>query len=156
MKSCIIPGSFDPMTLGHLDIVARAAKIFDRVYVAIMVNSEKSGGFGFARRKQIAEASCAGLPGVEVITAEGLLVDLCSALGAAAIVKGLRNGADFDYEMSLSGVNKFLARGVETLWLPSAPEYSFISSAFVRELIKYGRPLDGVLHPAAAGLIGKP
>lgn len=153
MRTCIIPGSFDPLTLGHLDVIRRATAVFDKVYVAIMVNSEKKGMFDFGQRKLIAEASCAGMPGVEIVTADGLLVDLCTALGACAIVKGVRNGADFDYEMSLAGINKFLAGGIETLWLPTAPEYSFICSAFVREMIRYGRSLDGVLHPGAINLI---
>ena len=153
MKSCIVPGSFDPMTLGHRDIIERATKIFDRVYVAIMVNSEKKGCFDFSMRKQIAEATCADIPGVSVVTVDGLLVDLCAAFEAPVIVKGIRNGSDFDYENNLAGINKFLAGGVETVWIPASANYSFISSAFVRELIKYDRPLDGVLHPAAIELL---
>ncbi len=153
MKSCIFPGSFDPFTLGHLDVVRRAAKIFDKVYVAIMVNSEKKGQFDFAQRKMIAEASCAGIPEAEVITADGLLVDLAGALGTCAIIKGVRNSSDCDYEMMLAGVNNFLFSCIETVWLPTRPEYSFICSAFVRELIKYERPLNGVLHPDAIKLI---
>ncbi len=153
MKSCIFPGSFDPFTLGHLDIARRAAKIFDKVYVAVMVNSEKKGQFDFGQRKMIAEVSCKNIPEIEVITADGLLVDVVAALGASAIVKGVRNGSDFDYEMMLAGINKFLSGSVETIWLPTSPEYSFICSAFVRELIKYERPLSGVLHPDAVKLI---
>ena len=110
MRSCIIPGSFDPFTLGHLDIVKRAAKLFDKVYVAIMINSAKTGAFDFAKRKKIAELSCAGLDNVEIITADGLLCELCRA---------------------------------------TAREYSFISSTFVRDLIKYEKSLSGVMHPDA-------
>ncbi len=153
MKSCILPGSFDPFTLGHLDIVRRAAKIFDKVYVAVMVNSEKRGLFDFSQRKKIAEVSVSGIPGVEVLTADGLLVDLAAALGASAIIKGVRNGTDFDYEMMLATVNRFLAGRLETIWIPARADYSFISSAFVRELIKYGRPLDGVIHADAIAII---
>lgn len=153
MKICVFPGSFDPFTLGHLDIVKRAAVIFDRVYVAIMVNSEKRGAFDFAQRKRIAEVSCADIPNVQVITADGMLCDLCRTLSACAVVKGIRNGADYDYETTLAGVNRHLAPQVETVWIPSSSEYTFICSAFVRELLKYERPLEGVLHPAAIDMI---
>ncbi len=153
MRACIIPGSFDPFTLGHLDIVTRASKLFDKVYVVIMVNSEKAGSFDFGQRKLIAETSCAGLPNVSVITAGGLLANLCTALGVCAIVKGIRNGTDLDYETSMAGANRFLAPDVETLFLPAKAEYSFVSSTLVRELIKHDRPLYGVMHPDAVKLI---
>ena len=149
MRACIIPGSFDPFTLGHLDIVKRASKLFDKVYVAIMINSAKTGAFDFAKRKKIAELSCAGLDNVEIITADGLLCELCRALDVSAIVKGVRNTEDFVYESNMAGMNKFLAPEVETVFLPTAREYSFISSTFVRDLIKYEKSLSGVMHPDA-------
>ncbi len=155
MKICVFPGSFDPFTLGHLDIVERAALLFDKVYVAIMVNGQKQGSFDFAMRKKIAEASCEALPNVEVITAEGMLCDLCRALGACAVIKGIRNGEDYNYEASLAQINRFLAPAVENVWIPSSPEKAFICSAFVRELLKYDRPLDGVIHPSATAIIEK-
>ena len=150
MKICVVPGSFDPFTIGHLDIVERASKMFDKVYVAIMVNINKTGTFDLATRKKIAEVSCGDLP--NVITAEGLLVDLCSALGACAIVKGVRNVNDYAYEADLADINRHLAP-VDTVWLPARPSLSFISSTFVRELIKYERSLDGALHPDALHII---
>ena len=149
MRACIIPGSFDPFTLGHLDLVKRAAKLFDKVYVAIMTNSAKTGSFDFAKRKKIAALSCAELDNVEIITADGLLCELCRALGVSAIVKGVRNSEDFVYEFNMAGMNKFLAPEVETVFLPTAAEYSFISSTFVRDLIKYEKSLEGVMHPDA-------
>ncbi len=149
MRACIVPGSFDPFTLGHLDVVKRAAKLFDKVYVAIMINSSKTGAFDFAKRKKIAELSCEGLDNVEIITADGLLCELCRALGACAIVKGVRNAQDFTYEFNMAGMNKFLAPEVETVFLPCSPEVSFVSSTFVRDLIKYEKSLVGVMHPAA-------
>ena len=155
MRACIIPGSFDPFTLGHLDVVKRASGLFDKVYVAIMVNSSKQGRFDFSQRKRIAELSCAGLQNVEIITADGLLCDLCRALGVYAIVKGVRNAQDFTYEQNMAGMNKFLNSDVETLFLPSSPELSFLSSTFARELIKYERPLGGVLHPDAIEYIAE-
>ncbi len=153
MKACIVPGSFDPFTLGHLDVVARAAKLFDKVYVAIMVNPEKKGCFDFRQRKLIAEASCVGISNVSVITADGLLADLATALGACAIVKGIRNGADLDYENSMAEANRFLAPEVETVFVPAKAEYSFISSTLVREMMKHERSLVGVMHTGAIKLI---
>ena len=154
MKSCVIPGSFDPFTLGHFDIVKRAAKLFDKVYVVIMTNSEKKGTFNFKERKLIASASCAELQNVEVITADGLLVDVCSALKASAIVKGLRSAADAEYEIPMVSMNRFIGgNDIETVFLSSRPEYSFISSTFVRELIKYNKPLIGAMHHDAIKLM---
>lgn len=153
MKTCVVPGSFDPFTLGHLDIVKRAAKLFDKVYVAIMINSEKKGSFDFAMRKKIAQVSCADLKNVEIITADGLLCELCKALGACAIVKGLRNATDFDYETTLTGINRFLDPDIETVFIPSSSEYAFISSTFVREMIKHERSLTGALHSDAVKLL---
>ncbi len=153
MKSCIIPGSFDPFTLGHLDLVIRTSKLFDKVYVAVMVNSEKKGYFDFRQRKLIAEASCAQLSNVSVITADGMLAELCKALGVCAIVKGVRNVTDFDYETTLAGVNRNLAPQIETVFIPTSPEYSHVCSAFVREMLKYEHSLNGIVHHDAIKLI---
>lgn len=145
MKSCIIPGSFDPFTLGHLDIVVRASMIFDKVYVAIMVNPKKKGFLNFATRKRIAEISCAGLANVEVITADGFLVDLCAALKTRVIVKGVRNSTDYEYEKNFANANKFISPTVETLYMQSSSEYEFISSSLVRELALNGRKINGLV-----------
>lgn len=153
MKTCVIPGSFDPFTLGHRDIAERAAKLFDRVYVAVMINGEKKGLLDFATRKAIAEASCSDIPGVTVITAEGLLCDLCTALDAEVIVKGARNGSDFDYEKSLADINRRLNPDLETLILTAKPGNECLSSTFAREMIKHGKALDGILHPRAIKLL---
>lgn len=152
MRICVVPGSFDPFTIGHLDIVKRAAALFDKVYVAIMINPDKTGKFSLAVRKQIAEVSCGDLSSVTVITADGLLADLCTALGAHAIVKGVRNANDYTYEAVFADANRHLS-GVETVWLPARPELNFVSSSFVRELMKYERPIDAVIHPDALHII---
>ncbi len=149
MKACIIPGSFDPFTLGHLDVVRRASRLFDKVYVAILVNPAKHGSFDFAERKRIAELSCAELRNVEVLTADGLLVDLCRALSVSVIIKGVRNERDFSYEFEMAGMNHALSPEIETLLMPCSAELSFVSSTFARELLKHGRELRGVLHPDA-------
>ena len=153
MKTCVIPGSFDPFTLGHRDMVVRAARLFDRVYVAIMINTEKKGMLDFATRKALAEVSCADIPGVTVITAEGVLCDLCTALGADAIVKGARDTSDFAYEKQLADINRRICPGLETVLLTARPENECLSSTFARDMIKSGRPLDGILHPDAIKLL---
>ena len=153
MKTCVIPGSFDPFTLGHRDIVVRAARLFDRVYVAIMINTEKTGLLDFATRKAVAEVSCADIPGVTAITAECILCDLCTALGADAIVKGARDTSDFAYEKQLADINRRICPGLETVLLTARPENECLSSTFARDMIKYGRPLDGIIHPDAIKLL---
>ena len=153
MKTCVIPGSFDPFTLGHRDMVVRAARLFDRVYVAIMINTEKKGMLDFATRKAVAEVSCADIPGVTVITAEGVLCDLCTALGADAIVKGARDTSDFAYEKQLADISRRICPGLETVLLTARPENECLSSTFARDMIKYGRPLDGIIHPDAIKLL---
>ena len=149
MRTAIIPGSFDPMTLGHKDVVERATKLFDRIIVAIMVNPEKKGKFTFAERKKIAELTLAEFPQVTVITADGYLADLASALKAVAIVKGVRNTDDFEYEQDMAQFNHDRNPVTETIYLPSYGEIADISSTYARVLIDSGAPLDGVLAPEA-------
>ena len=145
MRTAIIPGSFDPMTLGHKDIVERALKLFDRVIVAIMINPEKKGKFTFAERKKIAELTLSEFPQVTVITADGYLADLASALKAVAIVKGVRNTEDFEYEQDMAVFNHNRNPVTETIYLPSYGEMSDISSTYARNLIESRASLDGVL-----------
>ncbi len=154
MRICVVPGSFDPFTLGHLDIVRRASVLFDRVYVAVMVNGQKRGLFDLEQRRRIAEVSCAELDNVEVIASEGLLYELCEQLGACAIVKGVRSVTDYGYECELADINRHLSPSLETVWLAARPELGYISSTCVRELMRYGKPLDGVMHPEAIRIVG--
>ena len=157
MSLALIPGSFDPLTLGHVDLVERIARLFDRVVVAIMVNGAKheSGGgtFTFAQREAIAAASLAHLDNVEVITDSGLLVELAQRIGATCLVKGVRGAGDFDYEYTLAQINRRLPPTVETLFLPADSAYDHISATLAREMLRYGRPLDGVLHPAGIKVV---
>ena len=149
MRIAIIPGSFDPMTLGHKDIVERALKLFDRVIVAIMINPEKKGKFSFAERKKIAELTLAEFPQVTVLTADGYLADLAAALKAVAIVKGVRNAEDFEYEQNMAIFNHDRNPIAETIYLPSYGKISDISSTYARSLIDSGAPLDSVIAPKA-------
>lgn len=157
MSLALIPGSFDPLTLGHVDLVERTARMFDRVVVAIMVNGAKheagSGCFTYAEREAMAAASLAHIPNVEVITDSGLLVELAERIGVTCLVKGVRGGGDFDYEYTLAQINRRLPPTVETLFLPADSAYDHISATLAREMLRYGRPLDGILHPAAIALL---
>ena len=152
-RIAIVPGSFDPMTLGHLAVVVKATELFDGVIVAILNNPSKKCFFSLAERKKIAENTCAGLPGVKVVTADGLLVDLARAMGAKYIVKGVRNSVDFEYEQNMAKMNKELAPEIQTLYIPSDASLEVISSSFVRELIKNGRMIDPYMHPDALPVV---
>lgn len=153
MKTAIIPGSFDPMTLGHRDVVERALKLFDRVIVAIMVNPDKKGRFTFAQRKKIAELTLADLPQVTVLTADGYLADLAAALKAVAIVKGVRNTEDFEYEQDMAVFNHDRNPVTETVYLPAYGDLVYVSSTFARSSIDSGEYPDNLFSPRVAEYI---
>lgn len=134
----VCPGSFDPVTLGHLDVVRRAAALFDEVVVAVGVNRSKSRLFSAEERLDMLERACAGLERVRVASFTGLLTDFCTANDVHAIVKGLRAGTDFDYELPMAHMNATLAPGVETVYLPTSAGWSFVSSSLVKEVAGYG------------------
>jgi len=153
-KRCaIVPGSFDPMTVGHLAVVLKAAEMFDTVIVAILNNSAKKCMFSLAERKEIAEKTCGGIPGVRVVTADGLLVDLARALRARYIVKGVRNSIDFEYEQNMAKMNKVLAPEIQTVYLPSDTELEVVSSSFVRELLNNEKHVDAYVHNDALSVV---
>lgn len=153
--TALVTGSFDPPTLGHVDIIERSAAIFDRVVVCIFHNSAKHYLFSLDERVKMLEAITAKLPNVEIDTAEVLVADYVREKGIDLIVKGVRNSTDFEYETTISEVNKVNAPEVETFLLPSAPQYRFISSTIARELIRYGKGLDKVLPPEVIGMIAE-
>lgn len=153
MRTAIIPGSFDPMTLGHRDIVERTLKLFDRVIVAIMINPDKKGRFTFAERKRIAELTLSDLPQVTVLTADGYLADLAAALKAVAIVKGVRNTEDFEYEQDMAVFNHNRNSVTETIYLPAYGDVADISSTLARSLLDSGELREGILAPAAIDYI---
>ncbi|WKZ67925.1 MAG: pantetheine-phosphate adenylyltransferase [Flavobacteriales bacterium] len=130
----VFPGTFDPITIGHVSIVRRALPLFSRMIIGIGVNTTKRTMFNEAQRAAWVREAFQGEPKVEVVAFEGLTVDLCRRVGATFIVRGLRNSTDHGYERSIALMNRQLA-GVETLFLPSAPEHAHISSTIVRELI---------------------
>lgn len=138
MLKAVYPGSFDPPTCGHLDIITRASKCFDRLYVVIFENNEKAPVFTAEERRSMIEEACKGLSNVEVDRSSGLLVDYAHRKGAQAIVKGLRAVSDFDYEFKMALMNKKLAPDVETMFMMSSLKYMYLSSSLVKEVASYG------------------
>jgi len=147
MRRAVCPGSFDPVTNGHLDIVGRAAAIYDEVVVAVLVNENKRGLFDIPERIALLEETCKEWPNVVVDSFHGLLVDFCRDRSIPVIVKGLRAISDFDYELQMAQMNHRLA-GVETLFMTTNPLYSFLSSSLVKEIAKYGGNVSGLVPDA--------
>ncbi|SHH92771.1 Phosphopantetheine adenylyltransferase [Sporobacter termitidis DSM 10068] len=141
MKSAVYPGSFDPITLGHLNIIKRAARIFDKVYVCVMKNSEKNPLFTREERVELIKRTVKNFPNVEVETAEGLLVSYCRERDASVIVKGLRAVSDFDWEFQMALANRKIDPAIDTLFLTASEKYTFLSSTVVKEMAKYGADL---------------
>jgi pantetheine-phosphate adenylyltransferase len=140
----VCPGSFDPVTNGHLDIVARASRLCDEVVVAVLVNQAKAGLFSVEERIEMLEEVTAGYGNVAVTSFHGLLVDFCREREIPAIVKGLRAVSDFDYELQMAQMNHSLA-GVETLFMATNPLYSFLSSSLVKDVATYGGDVSGLV-----------
>ncbi|HEY0699072.1 MAG TPA: pantetheine-phosphate adenylyltransferase [Micromonospora sp.] len=137
MRRAVCPGSFDPVTNGHLDIIFRASRLFDEVIVGVLVNQSKSGLFTVDERIAMLREVTATYDNVRVESFRGLLVDFCRAQQAEVLVKGLRAVSDFDYELQMAQMNIGLA-GVETLFMPTNPLYSFLSSSLVKDVAKWG------------------
>lgn len=146
-RTAIIPGSFDPMTLGHLSFIIKASEMFDNVIVAIMNNSSKNSFFTLLERKEIAEKTCMELGNVKVITADGMLYDVAHAVGAKYIVKGVRNSIDFEYEQNMAKINRALAPDVQTVYLPADAAFEVVSSSLVREMLNNGKHVHAFMHP---------
>jgi pantetheine-phosphate adenylyltransferase len=137
MKTAVFPGSFDPITLGHYDIVKRSLDLFDKIIIAIGVNADKKYMFTLEQRVAFIEQAFADEPKVEVTTYSGLTVDFCQKVGAQYILRGLRNPADFEFEKAIAHTNRVLAP-VETVFLLTAPDTAFISSTIVRDVVRNG------------------
>ncbi len=150
----IITGSFDPITLGHEDLIRRACALFDSVTVAICINSSKTGRFTPDQRMTIARAALADQEKVNLVFSSGLLATYCAEHDIGVIVRGIRSGADADYEIALSRINGDVAPGLETILLPTNPAYSHISSNVVREMLRYDHSPAAFVSPAALNAIG--
>ncbi|MGH3510592.1 MAG: pantetheine-phosphate adenylyltransferase [Nocardioidaceae bacterium] len=144
MRTAACPGTFDPVTNGHLDIIARASTLFDRVVVAVGVNASKRRLFSPQERIDMLGEACQPYPNVEVDRFEGLLTDFCTQRDITVIVKGLRAVSDFDYELQMAQMNSSLAP-VETVFVPTSPEYSFLASSLVKEVASFGGDVSGLV-----------
>ncbi|WP_339263923.1 pantetheine-phosphate adenylyltransferase [Solibacillus sp. FSL W7-1472] len=137
-KIAVVPGSFDPITNGHIDIIRRAADVFDTVYVAVLNNSSKKPLFSIEERTALIKEVTKDLPNIRIETSSGLLIDYAREKKAKAIVRGLRAVSDFEYEMQITSMNRVLDENIETFFIMSKNQYSFLSSSIVKEVAKYG------------------
>ncbi|MBC7679086.1 MAG: pantetheine-phosphate adenylyltransferase [Pseudorhodobacter sp.] len=147
MRRAVCPGSFDPVTLGHLDIIGRASLLYDEVVVAVGVNASKKRLFSFEERTEMLREVTAGYGNVTVDSFDGLIVDFCRQREVQVIVKGLRAISDFDYELQMAQMNHGLA-GIETMFMTTNPLYSFLSSSLVKEVATYGGDVAGLVPEA--------
>ena len=153
MRTAVCPGSFDPITVGHLDLVERAAAIFDRVIVCVMVNSEKKHMFSLEERLELAREAVSHLPNVQAAACGGLLADFAGEHGAQALIKGARTGADFDWELQMAQINRELRPELDTVIFPARPEHLHISSTMVREMIHHHQRLEGCIPSGALAVL---
>ena len=155
MKTVLYPGSFDPFTNGHYDLVCRAAQLFDRVIVAVAVNAGKSPMFSLEERRKLIKECCANLPSVEVVVIEGLLVNSLERYGVQAILRGLRAFSDFEYELQMALMNRNLKSGCETIFLTPTLANSFVSSSLVKEIARYNGDYSAYVPEVVAQAIKK-
>lgn len=148
MSKAVFPGSFDPFTVGHLDIVTRAARVFDTVTVAVFDNPGKGTEFSLEDRLTLIREAVSQIPNVSVDHSTGLLVDYCRQNGASVIVRGIRNGSDVEYETMLESVNSRVGPEISTVYFLSKPEHACISSSLVRQLLKIGISIEGLVPDA--------
>jgi pantetheine-phosphate adenylyltransferase len=142
---CVCPGSFDPVTLGHVDVITRAAGLFDEVVVAVLTNPAKKATFSLDERLEMLAESLGDRPDVRVEAVPGgLLVDFCRQVGAGAVVKGLRSGTDFAYELPMALMNRHLT-GLETVFLPGEPRFEHVSSSLIKEVASHGGDVSGLV-----------
>lgn len=141
----VVPGSFDPVTNGHLDIIHRAAKIFENVRVVVMHNSAKRGLFTAEERMTLLHEATSHLPNVVIETSPGLLIDYVRSVNASVIVRGLRAVSDFEYEMQITSMNRMLDEEIETFFVMTKSQYSFLSSSIVKEVAQYGGDVSSLV-----------
>ena len=150
MKKAIYPGSFDPVTNGHIDVARRAAKIFDRVVIAVAVNAEKNPLFTTEERIGLIRSACHDIPNLEVSQFSGLLAHSLELFDASAVIRGLRAVSDFEYEFQMALMNRGLNDKCETLFMMPSPEYSFVSSRLIKEITKCGGDVSAFVPPVVA------
>ena len=153
MKRAIYPGTFDPVTVGHLDIMKRACSMFDEVIVAVAKSASKQPMFTFEQRIAMLESATKEFPKLKVVGFEGLLVDLSDNLGANIIIRGLRAVSDFEYELQMGYANSSLKKELETVFLMPSLEYGYVSSSVVRSILPFDGKVDHLLHPTVLKMI---
>lgn len=146
-RIAVCPGSFDPITNGHIDIIQRGAKVFDELYVVLLNNSSKHPLFSIEERVDLIKKVTSHIPNVKVDTSQGLLVDYAKSINADAIIRGLRAVSDFEYEMQITSMNKVLYDHLETFFIMTKNQYSFLSSSIVKEVAKYNGDVSELVPP---------
>lgn len=154
-RECIYPGSFDPITLGHIDIIKRSLEIFDTVHIAVLKNTRKQYMFSQEKRLEMIKAATKDLGNVKVHCWEGLLVDFAKSINCNTIVRGVRNYVDFDFEHQAATINNMIAEKVDTVFLPARPELSVVSSSNVRELISFGGDIEKFVPSEIINIINR-
>lgn len=150
MHTALCPGSYDPPTNGHIDVIERAARYFDSVIVAVIANPSKQPLFSLDERKQMLAEALSHVDNVEISSFDGLLVDFARANELSIVVKGLRAISDFEYELQMAQMNSTLLPGIDTLFITSNPSWAFLSSSLVKEVARYGGDVEGLVPPGVA------
>ncbi|MBQ2931899.1 MAG: pantetheine-phosphate adenylyltransferase [Clostridia bacterium] len=153
MQTAVYPGSFDPCTNGHLDIIRRASKLFDKVVVAVLINEKKTPLFSLEERVEMLKTATKGFENVEICSFSGLLANFMKDNGYSVLIKGLRAVSDYEYEFQMALTNRNLFDDLETVFLPCSSEFMFLSSSIVKEVAKYNGKLEGLVPPELVGII---
>ena len=153
MRTAVYPGSFDPCTNGHLDVIRRASKLFDKVVVAVLINEKKNPLFSTEERVEMLKTVTKDMPNVEICSFSGLLADFMKSNDYSVIIKGLRAVSDYEYEFQMALINRNLCEELETMFMPCSSEFMFLSSSLVKEVAKYNGELEGLVPPELMGLI---
>ena len=155
MTTALCPGSFDPPTNGHVDVVERAARHFSQILVAVIANPSKEPLFSAEERVALLKEALGHVPNVEVVSFDGLLVDLARRRGVDVVLKGLRAVSDFEYELQMAGMNAALAEGLDTIFLSAKPAWGFLSSSLVKEVARHGGRVESFVPPGVAQALAR-